>query len=143
MKYWSYSEPLYNASGKLFNVVVTKSEDEILNEYYEYWVSRMKRVNKDNLISKENCIDDWVRVNFAWNSSLDEDLKNKAKDPVKAGDDLNTRLKKEWAEARTAYREAEREAEEEYKKDITLFSGIVIGVSILLGLGYFLLRFAY
>ena len=130
MKYWSYSEPHYDASGKLFNVVVTKSEDEILDEYYEYWVSRMKRVNKEDLISKDNCINDWVVVHWAWNASLEEDLKSQAKDIVKIGNDLNLRLKKEWAE-------------DEYKEDVILFSGIVIGVSILIGLGYILLKIAY
>ena len=143
MKYWSYSEPHYDASGKLFNVVVTKSEDEILDEYYEYFISRMKRVNKEDLISKDNCINDWVVVHWAWNASLDEDLKSQAKDTVKAGNDINTRLKKEWTEARTAYRAAELEAEDEYKEDVILFSGIVIGVSILIGLGYILLKIAY
>ena len=41
------------------------SEDEIIAEYWDYWSGRMKEVGKEDMISRENCINDWIIVNWA------------------------------------------------------------------------------
>lgn len=41
------------------------SEEMIIDEYYEFWCSMMKQRNKEHLISKQNCIEDWITVNWA------------------------------------------------------------------------------
>jgi len=47
---------------------VTMTEDQILEEYWEFWQTRMikKFGANSSLINKKNCIDDWVVVNWAW-----------------------------------------------------------------------------
>ena len=58
--YWEYDEGRSD-----FKVVLT--EDEILAQYYPYWKSKMvKKFGGDHpLITNENCIMDWVVMNWA------------------------------------------------------------------------------
>lgn len=50
------------------NVVIEKTEQQILDEYWDYWSGRMieKFGTGDERITQENCIDDFVVVNWAW-----------------------------------------------------------------------------
>jgi len=41
------------------------SEDEIIKIHFAYWSEKMKSVNKEHLINRKNCIDDFVIVNWA------------------------------------------------------------------------------
>lgn len=44
------------------------TEREILDTYWDYWKSQMLRKYKDPdhyLITEQNCIDDWVIMNWA------------------------------------------------------------------------------
>lgn len=47
---------------------VTYTEQEIIDEYFDFWYIRM--VKKfgvgHHLITRENCIDDWIVSNWAW-----------------------------------------------------------------------------
>jgi hypothetical protein len=43
----------------------TFSEAQILADYYPYWQEQVRRVGREHLISPENCIEDWVAVNWA------------------------------------------------------------------------------
>jgi len=52
----------YNAEGAEHEM----SEEEILAEYWPYWEAKMKKSGKEDLITKERCIEDWVVVNWAW-----------------------------------------------------------------------------
>lgn len=72
MRYYSYQEydpksPLADEQG---GYVVTKSEEEIRKEYWPYWYNRMcNKFGKDQVDAKfcfEDCLDDWVVVNWAW-----------------------------------------------------------------------------
>ena len=74
MKYYSYNEydpesPMADEKG---GYVVTKSEAEILKEYWPYWYDRMcskfGKAEVDAKFSKQDCMDDWVIVNWAWES---------------------------------------------------------------------------
>lgn len=42
------------------------TEAQILEKYYDEWCERMKKVGRDSLICEENCIQDWVTVNWAY-----------------------------------------------------------------------------
>jgi len=68
MRYFSYNE---QGDGDE-NVVVTMSEDEIRKEYYPWWYEKMcKKFGKqkvDETYSFEDCLDDWIVVNWAWES---------------------------------------------------------------------------
>ena len=65
MRYWSYNEQ--TESG---DAVVTVSEDEILNQYWPWWYVKMcekfGREVVDSDYTKQDCIDDWVVVHWAW-----------------------------------------------------------------------------
>lgn len=63
MKLYSYVEPGLNNKP----VEVIYSEDEIIEEYWESWSERMiKKYGEDHeWITTENCIEDWITVNWA------------------------------------------------------------------------------
>jgi hypothetical protein len=61
MRYWKTIHPDENG-----NVVVgIYSDRDILDKYWEYWKRKMSLVNKEHLINKERCIEDWVTDNWA------------------------------------------------------------------------------
>lgn len=73
MRYWCYNEPVWDEYGEAVdNVVVTVSDQEIIDTYYPWWYSKMvEKFGKekvDSTYTKEDCIDDWVIVNWAWES---------------------------------------------------------------------------
>jgi len=59
---WCYYEPIKGGGHR----EVIKTEDQILEQYYDEWCERAKKAGKENLISPENCISDWVAVNWAY-----------------------------------------------------------------------------
>lgn len=61
MKYWTICYP--DESG---HVEETLSEAMILQYYYPYWSEQMHKVGKQDMISEELCIEDWVIVHWAW-----------------------------------------------------------------------------
>ena len=67
MRYWSYNEQTESLDDA---IVVTVSDDEILNQYWPWWYSKMcEKFGKevvDRDYSKQDCIDDWVVVHWAW-----------------------------------------------------------------------------
>lgn len=73
MRYFCYNEYYEDPStDKLGNYVVTKSEEEIRQEFYPYWYDRMchkyGKEHVDATYSFEDCLDDWIIVNWAWES---------------------------------------------------------------------------
>ena len=73
MRYWSYNEPVWDSDGNIIgNEVITKSDDEIIKEFYPYWRGRMIEKFGEEIVdcrfSELDCIDDWVVVNWAWES---------------------------------------------------------------------------
>lgn len=76
MRYYSYNEydpgsPFADDTG---GYVVTKSEEEIRKEYWPYWYSRMcikfGQEQVDSNYSFEDCLDDWIVINWAWESKV-------------------------------------------------------------------------
>ena len=69
MRYWCYNEYTEDPDA---NSVVTKSEDEILHEYWPHWYSKMckkyGREHVDENYSFHDCLDDWIVVHWAWES---------------------------------------------------------------------------
>ena len=69
MRYYSYNEYLDNEE----YAIVTLSEDYILHDYWPYW--QMKMLTKyppgHSLITKENCLEDWIAINWAWEAVED------------------------------------------------------------------------
>lgn len=62
MRYFSFVVPDDN------ELEVTKliySEEEILAEFWQFWTTEMKGNGYADLISRENCIQDWVAYNWA------------------------------------------------------------------------------
>lgn len=50
------------------HVIREITEDEILEDYWNYWNEQMvkKFGYGHELITKDNCINDWIVVNWAW-----------------------------------------------------------------------------
>lgn len=61
MRTFTFIEPDEN-----HNVVEhTMTYDEIIDYYFEYWSGQMKKVGKEELISKDRCVDDFCVVHWA------------------------------------------------------------------------------
>lgn len=68
---WCYVEP-GGERGEI-SEIITKTDQEILDERWDWWYERMcKKYGKDSpLITKENCIQDWVTDYWAWENKND------------------------------------------------------------------------
>lgn len=68
MKYWKYAT--YDETGE--SKIVTLSEQEILDQYWNHWYTMMCTKFSENWVNEnctsQDCIDDWVVVNWAWES---------------------------------------------------------------------------
>ena len=62
MKTFKYETP--NPDGSVETTVLT--EDELIERYWDYWCEQMRKVGKEDLISRENCIEDFIVVHWAW-----------------------------------------------------------------------------
>jgi hypothetical protein len=74
MRYFSYNEydpnsPLSDADG---GYIITVSEDDIKKTYWNYWYTRMCEKYEQSYVDEnytfEDCLEDWVIVNWAWKS---------------------------------------------------------------------------
>jgi len=69
MRYFCYNEYVDDPN---INSVVTVSEEDVRRDYYPYWYDKMcKKFGKevvDRDYSFEDCLDDWIVVNWAWES---------------------------------------------------------------------------
>jgi len=69
MKYWTFVEPGEDGTTPVYQ---TLSDDEILEQYWDYWYGKMcEKYGKEKVDtgwSKQDCIDDWVIVHWAWES---------------------------------------------------------------------------
>lgn len=72
MRYYSYNE--MGDDGE--NIVVTKSETDILHEYWPYWYGKMcEKFGKEVVHAKysfHECLEDWIVVNWAWEVEQNE-----------------------------------------------------------------------
>jgi hypothetical protein len=70
MRYWCYNEQDETQNDGFR--VVTVSEDDIKRTYYPYWYGKMcEKFGKDHVDATytfEDCRDDFVVVNWAWES---------------------------------------------------------------------------
>lgn len=70
MKYWSIGYPDEDGN----DVVETLSEREIVEQYWHYWYGRMcDKYGKEHVdahYTVQDCIDDWVVVHWAWESTV-------------------------------------------------------------------------
>jgi hypothetical protein len=63
MRRFAYNEPSADFSE---NTVVVVTEQDILDQYWDFWSDAMLHVHKSPMITKENCLQDFVVVNWAW-----------------------------------------------------------------------------
>lgn len=68
-RYYCYNEMTDDGG----NEVITLSEEEIKETYYPYWYGKMcEKFGKekvDETYTFEDCLDDWIVVNWAWESN--------------------------------------------------------------------------
>jgi len=41
------------------------TEDQIIAEFWDYWCTQMRRVGKEDMITRERCLEDWITINWA------------------------------------------------------------------------------
>jgi len=63
---YRYSEPTDPYNDDWTPITITLSTDQILDEYYTYWSTRMLKVNKLPNCTEANCIDDWAVIHWAF-----------------------------------------------------------------------------
>jgi hypothetical protein len=64
MKYYTIVYPDVTETGHEYDHWETLSEQEILNQYYHYWATKMIANGRQD-ISEEKCIQDWCLVHWA------------------------------------------------------------------------------
>jgi hypothetical protein len=61
---WTTVDPDENGNP----VYTTLTETEILEQYFGFWSTEMRKRGKGKQISHQNCIEDWVIVQWAYKS---------------------------------------------------------------------------
>lgn len=65
-----YAQNVYDRDHPNLGYVETKSEKEILDEYWPYWYEKMcEKFGKsfiDENYTTQHCIEDWSVVNWTW-----------------------------------------------------------------------------
>ncbi len=73
MRYYCFYAFSNDENGEMIGNVVTVSEEEIRKTYYPYWYDKMcKKFGKqsvDETYSFEECLDEWIVIHRAWESS--------------------------------------------------------------------------
>jgi hypothetical protein len=41
------------------------SDEQILATYYPWWAEQIRAVGREHMITPENCLEDWISVNWA------------------------------------------------------------------------------
>jgi hypothetical protein len=66
MEYWYYVDHDEHGNSK----VVVISEEEIIEQYWPYWYKqacdKFGKDYVDQTFEKDDCIDDWITINWAW-----------------------------------------------------------------------------
>lgn len=67
-KIYCYNEPIHQGGALIGNEVLEVTEEDIINLYWAFWSGKMikKYGEGHELITKENCIQDFLVVNWAW-----------------------------------------------------------------------------
>jgi hypothetical protein len=72
---YCFNQPVYDDDGALVgNEVVRMTTDEILEEYWEYWVKQMLEkfgADYDDLTTIA-CIEDWIIIYGAWGYNIEQ-----------------------------------------------------------------------
>ena len=67
MKTWCYVDPLWDARGKITgDKVIEITEAEILESYYPFWSNTMRGLGRDDKITEQNCIDEFITSRWCW-----------------------------------------------------------------------------
>lgn len=70
MRYFSYNEYVDDDYDDQGGYIVTMSEEEIRQKYWPYWYKKMCDKFGQELVDEkysfEDCLDDWIVVNCAW-----------------------------------------------------------------------------
>jgi len=61
MKVYKYVEP--DIDFLPIEHIIT--DEQILEQYWDYWSDNMKKLGRVNLITKSNCIDDFLIIHWA------------------------------------------------------------------------------
>lgn len=82
MKLYCFNDPIFKGSKIVGNVVQKYTREDVLDEYWVPWNHAMvKKFGPGHeLITEDNCIEDWKAVNWAWEIEV-EDKSGKTSSP--------------------------------------------------------------
>jgi len=66
IKYFRYIEPRDPTNDDFSSEIVTLSEQEILDTYWDYWYSKVCEKFGKSEYSTKSCIKDWCAAHRAW-----------------------------------------------------------------------------
>ena len=78
MRYFFYYEPIED--GTTGKTIIITSEEIISGQYWSSWTAKLKSLNREHLISKQNCIDDFCTINWAQEITKEKYLDMKSSD---------------------------------------------------------------
>jgi len=68
---YSFKEISHDDYGNINETITEVTEYDVLDLYWDQWYERkVKQLGKDHpSITKENCIEEWVKITDAWEST--------------------------------------------------------------------------
>lgn len=84
MRTFRFNQQLECPINGVLNVVIERTDVEILEEYFMYWAQRMIDCGRADAINEENCIQDWIVVHWAWEVPNASDVELKPKQMTQA-----------------------------------------------------------
>lgn len=75
MKVYCFNDPIFKGSKIIGNVVQQYTREDVLGEYWVSWSNAMvKKFGPGHeLITEDNCVEDWKTVNWAWEIEVEDE----------------------------------------------------------------------
>lgn len=75
MKIYFFNDPVFKDGEIVGNVVQEYTREDVLRDYWKWWNEKMiaKYAEGHELITEDNCIEDWKVINFAWEVEIEDE----------------------------------------------------------------------
>lgn len=75
MKIYFFNDPVFKGDEIVGNVVQEYTREDVLQDYWKWWHEKMvaKYGEGHELITEDNCIEDWKVINFAWEVEIQDE----------------------------------------------------------------------
>lgn len=75
MRIYCFNDPVFRGSKIVGNVVQEYTRKDVLDEYWWRWKCAMEKKfgPGHELITEDNCVEDWKAVNWAWEIEVEDE----------------------------------------------------------------------